>query len=186
MAKVRKNIVVKGFSGKLGNDLVFRQNPDGQTIAAVPPTYPDGRVPTPAMKVVQDHFREATIYAKGAKNLPEYADLAKKEHKSSYAVAVADFLHVPEIHSIDAEGYTGLPQQIIKIRASDDVKVTSVLVVIVGVGDVLVEKGQAVQDTLDTNRWTYTTTASAGTPHVTILVDASDIPGNVTEKKLQI
>lgn len=39
---------------------------------------------------------------------------------------------------------------------------------------------------LDKDLWIYTTTATAGTPHVAIVVDVTDIPGHVTEKKVQL
>jgi hypothetical protein len=69
----------------------------------------------------------------------------------------------------------------IKITAIDDVVVKEVGVVILGDENKLIEKGKAVQDEKNKLNWIYTSTASANTHHVKVIVDAADLPGHITE-----
>jgi hypothetical protein len=181
MAKVRSNILLKGVTGMIGGQLVIRRQADGTTIVSAPPVQPEHREPTPAQEKIQEHFRQGALYAKGAKDNPAYAPIAKDKHLSTYAVAMADFLHPPEIHDIDVSGYTGSTAQAIIIRATDDVKVTTVGVLIATDAGVVVEKGKAVQSTHDPHVWTYTTSAAAPSASVKIVVDAADLAGQISE-----
>lgn len=181
MAKVRRNNVVEGMSGKLGQ-VMLRLTHDGETIASALPSADDDRELSNGEKARREQFRLATVYGKGAQNKPEYVAEAKKRHTSAYQVAVADYLRPPEILDLDVAPYTGIPNQIIRVRAADDVKIVGVLVMILTDADVLIEKGQAVQDSDDKTLWIYTTTATAGVTTVKILADVSDLTGHVTEK----
>lgn len=181
MAESKNNIVIQGFSGKLGNMIVFRQRA-GKTIAA---TAPGERVDTgsPAQQAVRQKFQLAVMYGKSV-----IADAAKKAEyqaaadngQSAYNVAVADFWHAPDITEIDVSKYSGLPGQPIRIRVMDDFMVKSVMLAIHNEDGTLVEEGEAVQDTNGLD-WTYTTTVD--NPNVTmdrITVTATDQPDNLT------
>ena len=43
MAKVRNNIVIKGLSGTLGDQITIKQDKIGRTIVSMKPTYPEDR-----------------------------------------------------------------------------------------------------------------------------------------------
>jgi hypoxanthine-guanine phosphoribosyltransferase len=96
-------------------------------------------------------------------------------------VAVADFLHPPEIQSIDLSSYHGAPNQPITITAVDDVKVKSEGVMIVNDDGTLVEKGTAIAAPEAANQWLYNSTAAAGSESVKIVVDVADLAGQVAE-----
>jgi len=77
-----------------------------------------------------DKFRNAIIYAKAAKTSATYQEVAKSRGQTAFNVAVADFLHPPEIQGIDLSSYHGAPNQPITITAVDDVKVKTVGVIL--------------------------------------------------------
>jgi hypothetical protein len=92
-------------------------------------------------------------------------------------------LQAPDIDSINLSGYTGRVGEKITIVATADFKVTSVTVNISNSDGILVEAGAAV---LSSNGlyWVYTTTAvNASLAGDKITVEATDLPGNVTEKQ---
>jgi hypothetical protein len=141
---------------------------------------PDAAAPGPrtnqqlsdAQKEHQEHFRQAILYAKSAKDTPEYKDVADARGQSTFNVAVADFLHPPEIQQIDLSAYKGAPGEIITITAVDDIKVKTVGILIVNDDGTLVEKGTAIPTT-DANSWLYKTTATAASASVKVVVDVA-------------
>lgn len=183
MAKGR-NIILHGFSGRLGDTLVIRQR-GGETILSAAPGERDTE-PTEAQKVQQRKFQEAIIYGK-----TQMADAASKaeyearadEMRSAFNVAVADFFNAPEIDEVDVTAYNGSAGSSIRVRAVDDFKVEQVHVSISNDDGSLVEAGDAVlQDNgLD---WVYTATAdNTETSGDKIVVRVSDKPGNITENE---
>jgi hypothetical protein len=80
----------------------------------------------PLQKAHQERFRPAIAFAEGAKVDTEYQTAAKARGQSAFNVAVADFLHPPEIQEIDLSTYQGLAGQTISITATDDVMVKTV------------------------------------------------------------
>jgi hypothetical protein len=166
----------------LGKQLVVRRQKDGSfVVAAAPHRNPDATV-SDAQKQQQAKFKQAILYARGAKNLPEYEAAAKARGISTHNVAVADFLHPPEIQAIDLSAYHGAVGQTIGITAVDDVKVNTVGVLITTDDGKVVERGAAVVTATDATRWTYTATAAAPSQAVKVVVDVADLAGHVTEK----
>jgi hypothetical protein len=98
----------------------------------------------PAQKEHQERLRQAILYAKAAQSTPEYQDVAKVRGQSGYNVAVADFLHPPEIQQLDLATYKGATGDRITITAVDNVKGKTVGVLIATDDGTLVEKGSAV------------------------------------------
>lgn len=182
MAKVRNNLLLHGVSGMIGGQLVVRKTQNGRYVLSAAPTRAEGREPTAAQKEQQEQFRQAVLYGKGAKNKPEYEEIAKARGVSAFNVATADFFHPPEVKGIDVSAYSGGPGQKISVHAVDDVKVVTVGVLIALDDNTLVEKGQATVSPLDPHLWVYTTTATAPSPSVKILVDVADLAGQVTEE----
>ena len=178
MAKVRRNIVIHGLSGSLGDQLVIKQDKAGRTIVAAKPALDPNRPFSEAQKEVQDNFREATAYAKTARTQQVYVDKAEGIPQSGYNLAVADWFHAPEILEMDASAWHGQAGQVIRVKAIDDVQVTQVNIVIMDASNTVLEQGQAVA--AGGLWWNYTTTASAPDgPQV--IASARDLPGHIAE-----
>lgn len=172
MAKVKKNIVLEGISGKLGIQLVFRHLRDGRTIVCVPPDF-SNRVLSTAQTAHQTKFKAGTIYAKEASKVePLYSQLAAGTPRNAYNVALADYMHPPVIHQIKQEGAR------LKIQASDTVLVTAVSVTLLDVDGTILEKGEAQQR--DADWWEY---VPQGTGKIS--VEARYLAGNVTKTEME-
>ena len=91
MAKVRNNIFVRGLSGSLGEQFVVKQDKAGRTIVSVAPTFSENRTYSEAQLDWQDKFRDASVYATGAKDNETYVEKAKGTPLTSYNVAITDF-----------------------------------------------------------------------------------------------
>lgn len=181
MVKIKKNIVTKGWSGKLGDDIVFRKK-GNQTYVALSPTKTN-REPSEKQKAQNQKFKLAIVFAKAQMADPakkERYDLLKTEFKSAFNIAVADFLRPPDITDVDVGAYAGQVGDLIRIAVIDNVEVTEVNVEIRDDQDALIEQGAANLDVTGA-QWEYATTVANGSLSGTkILVTAKDYPGNVT------
>jgi len=191
MAQVRSNLIIRGVSGSLGDQLVIRQDKAGRTILSVMPSIDPNRTFSEAQLDRQAKFREAVQYGKSAKDQPIYAEKAKGTPQTAYNLAVADWFHAPEILELDVSAclhlaassgsrhrWNGAAGETLRIKAVDDVQVTQVNVVITDAGGAVLEQGAATR--AEGMWWSYTTTASApNTPK--IVVTARDLPGNIAE-----
>lgn len=176
MAKVRQNMVMQGLSGTLGDQLVIRIDKAGRTIVSAKAPDDPNRVFNDVQKAHQEEFRQAAAYAKAAKGEEVYAQKAQGTPLNPYNVAMADWFHAPEIKNLDIDAWSGQAGQLIRVEASDDVKITQVTVVITDESDVLLEQGSAEQG--PGLWWEYVTTATAsGNPKV--IVSAQDLPGHI-------
>ncbi len=177
MARVKKNVVMKGLSGMLGDQVVVRQDKAGRTIICIKPTFPEDRELSEAQRQQVEAFKEAAQYARvAAKSEAIYGEKAEDTPRSGYNIAIADWFHEPEVDEIDLSGWTGQAGESIRIKAVDDVKVERVTVLITNAEGVLIEQGAAVQE--DDLWWVYTTTqAVSGQPKVIAI--AQDLPGHV-------
>ena len=180
MTKIVKNIVTSGFSGKLGNELVFKQV-NGQTIVASAPIKSE-KDPSPAQEAQRTKFKDAAMYAKSAMQnagiKQQYLEQARRrKHNSAFGTAVKDYFMAPEIKSIDVSQYSGAIGEKIYIKAVDDFKVTSVVVMIKDGNDTTIEEGDAID--LDGLQWEYTVLqANANLTGTKVVVTAEDLPGN--------
>lgn len=180
MAKIHSNLVIHGLSGMLGKQVVVRRMKNGQYVLSAAPNHRPKEL-TDAQKVHREKFHQAILFAKGAQSTPEYQDAAKARDITAYNVAIADFLHPPEIQKIDVSSYQGKIDEKITITAVDDVKVKTVGVMIVNDDGTLVEKGTAVVADQNSNQWLYTTKCAAASASVKIVVDVADLAGQVAE-----
>lgn len=178
MAKVRKNIIIHGLSGSLGDQLVIKQDKAGRTIVGVAPSFDPNRTFTEAQAEQHEKFRDASVYAKGAKDETAYVDKAKGTPLNPYNVAMADWFHAPEITEIDVEAWHGQAGQVIRVQAVDDVQVTQVNVVITDDAGTVLEQGAAVQ--AEGAWWNYTSTTT-NVNASRIVVSARDLPGHIAE-----
>lgn len=182
MAKVRKNIVMQGLSGSLGDQLVLKKDRAGRTIVSVKATFDPNRTFSTEQKEVQHNFKEATAYAKAAKSDEVYLEKTAGKPQSPYNLAVADWFHAPEILEIDASAWNGAVGQVIRVKAVDNVQVTQVNVVITDGAGLVLEQGQAVE--AGALWWNFTTTAAAP-DGARIVATARDLPGHIAEMHWQ-
>lgn len=181
MARSKNNPLLKGTSGQIGKNFVIKTLVDGSQVLANMPT--KRKKTSPKQKENEDRLTYANHYAAAQMAKPaiaeQYSRRAKGTTRNGFNLAVKDFSHAPEIHSIEAEEYDGNPGSIIRIRATDDFKVISVTVTIT-VGKTVIEKGQATPRG-KRGLWRYTTTVkNARFKGSVITAEARDMPGNKT------
>jgi hypothetical protein len=179
MAKVAKNVLTRGLSGKVGNLVVFRNN-GGETVLTSAP----GRriLPmTEAQLLHLEQFREAVIYAKSVMANPgrkaEYEPLVSRGI-SVYNLAVADFLKPPVIREMDISNYTGQAGEKIRVRATDNFRISEIRVTVFKADNTIVESGIAAaeENGLD---WSYTATGvNNAMTGGRITAMAVDLPGH--------
>ena len=175
MAKIVNNIITEGLSGTLGGKLVFRTGKAGQTIVGTKPASDPDREFNPAQKAHQEAFRQAAAYAKVARTEDIYAAKAEGTAKSAYNVAMADWFNKPQIIELDVKDWNGGAGQPIRIKATDDVQVARVSVVISDGNGTVYEQG--IAHPLDGLWWSYVTTTPTNGNRL-LSVTAQDRPGN--------
>ncbi len=177
MAKVQRNVVINGVIGKLGDQLVLKRDRTGRTIISIKPTFPADREFSEMQKAQQGAFKEAVAYARTvAKIEPVYAERAEALNRSAYNVAIADWLHPPEIGAIDLGAWTGRAGESIRVKAEDDVVVVRVMVTITDERGEVIEQGEAKR--VDGVWWVYTTMQAAPETARVIAV-AEDLAGHI-------
>jgi hypothetical protein len=174
------------MSGKIGDLLVFRQLA-GKTVVSKMPAV-SNKV-TEAQLAQRRKFQRAVLYAGGVATDPELSEAYAGKTKPGQTfrnLAVADYLHAPDIEMIDLSGYHGKPGDVIRIEVADDFVVREVKVVITNPDGTLVEEGFATPAPIG-YEWTYTATvANDDLSGDRIDVFASDTPGNITEKTAEL
>lgn len=166
--------VLEGLAGQVGEYLSLHEYGSGRWQVRVREGRPQGVEP-----VHWKQFTDAVAYALATQNRPEYVRLAAQHHTTPFKVATADFLHSPQIVEIDLSHYTGQADQTIRIVADDEIMVTEVGVLVLDPENRLIEMGLA--DRGDGDTWIYRTKRTAPTSHVRVVVDASDLPGHLSE-----
>lgn len=170
MAKVKKNEILRGISGGIGN-LVFREMPDGSTYISARPDF-SGRIFSEGQKQYESRFQQAAAYAReAAKSQPIYAELARGTIKSAYNFALSDWFNPPVIHHIERR------DGLIRVEATDTVTVTKVVLTILDEQGNVIEKGDALK--VDERWWEYVSSAQGK-----VLAEAWDLAGNVAGKNL--
>jgi hypothetical protein len=107
MGNVQENLLTKGFSGKIGDEIVFRQV-GNRTLFAKRPRKRSSL--TPNQVTHQARFRDAVFFAKTMLLDPvlkeEYQSLARQFNlRSAYNAAVTDFLKEPQIALVYTDNY---------------------------------------------------------------------------------
>jgi len=159
MGKIKNNVVTKGFSGKFGDDLVFR-NVDDKTVFARRPL--NTAEPTARQTEIRKKFTEATLFAAGAIDHPQasqdYATMAELQGlKSAYVAAVTDFLTTPEIGGVFTFAYTGNVGDMINIKPKVAMKIIQIDVSLLRADGTVLESGKAVPSALN---WRYVATVA--------------------------
>jgi hypothetical protein len=180
MGKIKNNVVTKGFSGKFGDDLVFRQV-DNKTVFAKRTL--TASTPTAGQTEVRNRFAQATQFASAAVENPqasvEYKLMAEIQGlKSAYIAAVTDYLTDPEIASVYAGSYKGMIGDVFNIKPKVPYKIISITISIVRTDGTVVESGAAVANEL---KWKYSATiANAQVAGCKLILVARDRQGRET------
>jgi hypothetical protein len=186
MGKVKNNLLTKGFSGRIGDEIVFRQVGDRTLFAKRPRA---STVLSPAQEAQRNLFGKAVVFAKTMMLDPaikaDYENRARLAGLgSAFSAAITDYLRAPGITSIETDYYKGAPGDAIWVVALDDFKLQRVVVTVQRSDGSVLETGEAV---LESGRWKYLATEpNAALPGTKIAVVATDRPGKeaVLEKEL--
>jgi hypothetical protein len=178
MGIVKDNYVTSGASGNVGNLWSFRQRA-GKTVLAKQRGV-SSRPPNEKGLALQARFKKSLSYAKEAMSNPvikaAYAAAAPRG-VSAFNVAVGDAASSPVVSLIDSTSYHGAVGDTLIIEATDNFKVTGVVVTIDNAAGDLIESGNAVLQ--ENKNWLYTATvANAALAGSKITAVASDLPGN--------
>lgn len=182
MAHIKRNKMMEGTSGSIGNvTFSVRKN---KTVSGPRPT-PSSKPPTEEQLAVQLKFERFAAYAQKAIAKPATKALyaaAAKPGQTAFNAAFQDAVKPPVISEIDTRAYKGLVGDEISFRVKDVIRPESVRVSILSAAGAELERGEAV---LDIGKyWKYVATAvNATVPGTRILITATDLPGNVTEKE---
>ncbi|HEY3998745.1 MAG TPA: hypothetical protein VGO93_07760 [Candidatus Xenobia bacterium] len=169
--------ILEGLAGQVGEYLFLHDHGGGRWQVRVQ----EGR-PQIVQPLHWQQFNDAMAYAMSAQSRPEYVALANRHHTTPFKVATADFLHSPQITQIDLTGYHGHAGENIHIETDDDMMLTQVGVLIVDNQNNLIEMGMAEPAE---QGWNYRTTRQAHCEHVRVIVDASDLPGHLSERRIE-
>jgi len=185
MAQVKKNFIIKGLSGRIGKNMVFK-NYGSKTVVSA---YPDmSKVKLSAkQKKENKRFKEAMTYARSQMSDPDSKSAYKSKTtglQKPHNLAIADFYNPPVIGHVDVSiAKTGQADRIF-IDATDDFMVVRVEVGITGEEGLPIETGQAMQ--INEGKWLYVVQGVyPSVEGLSITVRAWDKPGNCTEKVLK-
>jgi hypothetical protein len=172
MAKVKRNMIISGVSGSLGEDYYARVTKDGRTIISKKPDF-GNRQFSEAQRNVQNRTKQAAAYATvAAKENPIYAQKAAGTSKNAYNIAFRDWRRPPVIRSVNIDNGQ------IRVSAYDDVMVTRVTISVLDEAGGCLEQGEA--ELVKGVWWDYQT-ANKGQ----IRVEARDLAGNVTRQEFR-
>jgi hypothetical protein len=160
MAIIKHNVVMKGASGTLGDQVVLRQRNGKTVMCKMPCPYPPK---TPAQLANQERFKRANDFAKAAIKDPvkkAYYKSIAKPAQTAFNAAFQDAYHKPEV-----EVTVTKEKVIIKTKAKHRIE------------KVKVENGFAK---LKNNQWEYPLVEKPFTVWV------YDIAGNICTKEIQI
>ena len=182
------NILTKDFRGEVGKTIVFRQKGEKTIVARFP--RPTQNKATEKQLKQRSKFQEAVLYAKTVLANPAQKAVYQANHKvkrklmSAFNAALANYLNPPVIHHINTNEYHGAIGDKLYFTVLDDISVQSVKVALHQSGGTLIEQGEAVKEGI---LYVYTATATQSSiTGSTLTVTVTDLPKNVTEKKLTL
>ena len=189
MAINKNNFFIEGVSGTIGKQMTLSQRL-GKTIVGKK-SKGSTQAPTEDQIAVREKFEDASDYALGVLADPvlkaAYTEEAIKSGMSAYALALKDAHSFPEVRRIITGKYKGIVGDVITIKAKDVFRLDNVKVVIMSAANALIEEGQAVAVGSKSKDWQYiTTAANPAVPGTRIIITATDLPGNQTNKEFVI
>ena len=179
MARVTRNLLLQGLSGKISG-LVVRQVGD-QTIVQAAEAKGQRPARSPRQQAHLDRMYQAQLYAKAQLRDPAalalYTTGISTRCTSAYTVAVADYMKAPIVTALIINAYHGQPGDVIRVQATDNFAVTAVHVRISLPDGILLEEGPATLE--PDGSWCYLVTAAQPpAPGTTITATVHDRPGN--------
>lgn len=145
---------------------------------------------TPHQEKIKSRFMWAVEYAKSQIADPVskalYQPNLQSRFTSAYAAALADYLSVPVIRSIDTSHYAGLVGDKIYFNTFDDFGVASAQISIYDADGNLLEQGEPVLMRDSREDYIYKATISnSSLPGTKVCITARDRPGNMAmEEKI--
>lgn len=180
MGIVRENLLTKGFSGKIGDEIVFRQMGNRTYFAK----RPRKRTQVTANQAAYHaKFKDAVLYARIVLLDPTvrgaYEQMARQANvRGAFNMALIDYIKDPVIDSIKTDGYGGEVGRALFITSEQYFKLTEVTVTIMQVNGSILETGPAMKDN---NAWKYITATPNPSPAgCRIIVNAKDRIGKQT------
>ena len=165
MAKVKRNSILKGLSGRLG-DVVLRQTRNGKTIICKKPDFSNRQFSQDQLDH-QERVKLAAAYGVANKENPIYVQKAQGTDKNAYNIAFKDWFHPPVLGGLHyAEGS-------VHVDVMDDVMVSRVTITILDPEGNVLEQNDA--ERVNGITWEYQPVNKGR-----IRVEAWDLPGNVT------
>lgn len=159
MTKVHLQPGLRGLSGSMG-DWVYSMR-KGKTVLGMKAICT--AEPSEAQVAHRARFKQAASFAKSAMAAPAlravYEPIAQARDISIFALAVADFLNVPEFQSTELSNYKGQIGDTILFQATDDIGLAYVNVQISAQDGTPIESGPAIEQGTGSGRWIYTATA---------------------------
>jgi hypothetical protein len=124
MAEVRRNTLLEGLSGRVG-DVVFRIR-DGRTFVARRPVRCAAATATGARGETLSRFKQAVAFAREARHKPAFRSLSRMlRGYSPYHLAIQDYLSEPVIERVDASA-VGAAGGLLVVEVSEKIEVRSV------------------------------------------------------------
>ncbi len=187
MAISNDNDLIRGFHGKIGNQVSLRRR-DGKTIMASVPTKKRSRTKGKQRESC-DRFRKGLQWAKQVlKNPDQYAAYKEKatEWQTALNVALADYMKSPVVTGINSSFYHGCAGDTILVTATDNFHVKEVSIKICSQDGKVLESGLCQADQTG-SYWQYIATKDAETTAgITITGIARDNPGHTGEMKITL
>ncbi len=183
MARVRKNLLLNGLSGKVGS-LVFRQVASETIVSARPAKRSKAARRSAREQARAARFTAAMAYGRQVLRDPAARALYARgitvgRKVSAYHVALSDYLRAPEIKALDLTAYRGREGDLLRVRATDNFEVCAVRLRLLTAGGEVLERGAAQVQGGDW--WHYVAqTRQAGDAELVWVVEAHDRAGNVT------
>ena len=173
------------LDGKLPNSTLRMYR--GKPLVVKKPVYKRSSV-TEKQLATRDRFREAAAFGQSVIRDPikkaTYEPWCKKD-QPVYQAAMADFMHAPQIHSWNLDGYHRRKGDRIYIHATDNVCVTKVVCRIRSLLGYPLEEGYAEYQP-DVERWEYVVQKNHGlVAGGWFLFKAWDLAGNSTIQRVR-
>src|ERR1041385_3695659 len=180
MPKVKFNKLIDSFNGRVGNFIFYQA--DGQNLSRTMPEVTPER--TAKQKANSSRFLAAQQYAAAVLTDPLQRAAYKaacRGHQNPRNLAIRDAMRPPVVESINLDGYSGKPGQILLIKATDDFQVVEVKVSVRGPGGELIAEGMAKLSS-DGSQWRYTTMMEVPSGQsISVVAVARDNPGNTAQ-----
>lgn len=162
MSNTTENSLTRTYRGKFGKDFVLRNRGDVSIMAKTPKK--SSKAPADSQLAIRRKLKNlaGSRWAKEALKDPEtlafYQSIAQGM-KTSYVMALSDYMHTPTVDDIDVAKYKGNVGDKIMVVATDNIKVRSVTVTINSAKGELIETGPCTED-LSADAWCYNATAA--------------------------